>query len=222
VIWWLFNPWEGVYGIPGKNEKYGKYLHIAIKKDFFLEIAKEVAEAAKEREFRFKRVQGRYSNQLLDLIGEFQRELMNYGQSFPSMLKSLSIQIVFQLIRDLRAEHKEQEEEIDWDNPYIGKAILFMRNHYQTNISIKDICDSIYLSRYHFKRIFKEYTGRTPHRYLMDIRLEKAKELLLSNKNSIEEIARMCGFVNAGHFTVAFKRDTKLTPSEYRKIHSMK
>jgi len=56
----------------------------------------------------------------------------------------------------------------------------------------------------------------------MDIRLEKAKELLLSNKNSIEEIARMCGFVNAGHFTVAFKRDTKLTPSEYRKIHSMK
>jgi transcriptional regulator GlxA family with amidase domain len=56
----------------------------------------------------------------------------------------------------------------------------------------------------------------------MDIRLEKAKELLVRNGSSIEVIARQCGFVNAGHLAVAFKRGTKLSPSEYRKIYTQK
>ena len=213
----VIQPWEGIYGVPGKIKEYDKYLHIAVRKEFFQEIA---SEAAGEGTFAFKRIQGRYSSHLLDLIGELQLELMNYGESYPLMLRSLSIQIVFQLIRDLHAEHNESTEKSGLDNPYISKAILYMQEHYQTNISINDICALIYLSPYHFKRIFKEHTGRTPHRYLMDIRLKKAKDLLMSKGNPIEEIARLCGFVNAGHFAVAFKRDTNLSPSEYRKIHA--
>jgi len=215
----VIQPWEGIYGVPGKNKEYGKYLHIAVKKDFFMEIASELA---CEGEFTFKRIKGKYSNHLLNLIGEFQQEIMNYGQSYPKMLCSLSTQIVFQLIRDLHAEQEIRREEIDCKNPYISKAIMYMQEHYQANISINDICNSIYLSPYHFKRIFKEYTGRTPHQYLMDIRIEKAKELLVRNRRPIEDIARQCGFVNAGHFAVAFKRSTKISPSEYRKIHTKK
>lgn len=210
----VIQPWEGIYGVPGKAKEYGKYLHIAVKKEFFREIA---AEIAREGIFTFKYIQGHYSSHLLDLVGEFQLELMNYGESYPQMLRSLSTQIVYQLIRDLHTEQKR--EKTSWDNPYISKAILLMEEHYQTSISINNICDLIYLSPYHFKRIFKEHTGRTPHRYLMDIRLDKAKELLERSRSSIEDIARLCGFVNAGHFAVAFKRDTKLSPSEYRKIH---
>jgi AraC-like DNA-binding protein len=215
----VIQPWEGIYGVPCKTKVYGKYLHIAVKKEFFREIA---AEAAGGGSFAFKRIQGQYSGHLLDLIGEFQLEMMNYGESYPQMLRSLSTQIVFQLIRDLHAEQKKSREKSGLDNQYIRKAILFMQEHYQTSISISDICDLIYLSPYHFKRIFKEHTGSTPHRYLMDIRLEKAKELLVRNGSSIEVIARQCGFVNAGHFAVAFKRGTKLSPSEYRKIYTQK
>jgi len=215
----VIQPWEGIYGVPGKNKEYGKFLHIAVKKDFFMEIASELA---CEGEFTFKRIKGQYSNHLLNLIGEFQQEIMNYGQSYPKMLRSFSTQIVFQLIRDLHAEQENSREEIDCKNPYISKATMFIQEHYQTNISISDICNSIYLSPYHFKRIFKEFTGRTPHQYLMDIRLEKAKELLIREKMPIEDIARQCGFVNAGHFAVAFKRGTKMSPSEYRKMHTKK
>ena len=60
------------------------------------------------------------------------------------------------------------------DNPYINKAILLMQENYQTNISISDICNLIYLSPYHFKRLFKSAL-EPPHRYLIDIRLEKAR-----------------------------------------------
>lgn len=214
----VIQPWDPIYGVPGKVKEYGRYLHIAVKKEFFRNIA---AEAAREEPFTLKRIQGQYSRHLLDLIGEFQSEIMNYGQAYPQMLRSLSTQIVFQLIRDLHTDQSKRRDK-NGDNPYINKAILYMQEHYQANITINDICDLIYLSPYHFKRIFKEHTGQTPHRYLMNIRLEKAKELLVANGSSIEDIARLCGFVNAGHFAVAFKRDTKLPPSEYRKLNSPK
>ena len=215
----LIEPFDGIYGVPCNNKTLGKYMHIAVKKEFFREIA---SEATGEESFVFKCIQENYSNRLLDLIGEFQLELMNYGLSCPQMIRSLSTQIVFQLIRDLHTQEKNSRGKIRRDNQYINKAILFMEENYQTNISIKDICDLIYLSPYHFKRIFKEHTGRTPHRYLMDIRLEKAKELLVTKGHSIEDIARLCGFINSGHFAVAFKRGTKLSPSEYRKAYGQK
>jgi len=134
--------------------------------------------------FAFKRVQGRYSNQLLDLIGNFQLELMNYGEAYPQMLLSLSTQIVFQLIRDLSADYTKTEKKTGRDNPYIREAICLMHQHYATSISITDISNLIYLSPCHFKRVFKEHMGQTPHRYLMNIRLEKAKELLEKSEYS--------------------------------------
>jgi len=215
----VIQPWEEIYGVPSKTKEYGKYLHIAVKKEFFREIA---AEAAGGGSFAFKRMLGQYSGHLLDIIGELQHELMNYGESYPQMLRSLSAQIVFQLIRDLHAEQKKSWEKAGWDNQYIRKAIAFMQERYHTSISIGDICDLIYLSPHHFKRIFKEHTGCTPHRYLMDIRLEKAKELLVRDGSPVEVVARQCGFVNAGHFAVAFKRFTKLSPSDFRKKYAQK
>lgn len=129
---------------------------------------------------------------------------------------------MFQLIRDLHTNYAKANGKIGKDNQYIREAIRLMQEYYATTISISDICNLIYLSPCHFKRVFKDHTGRTPHQYLMDIRLEKAKELLRRTENSIEDTARLCGFVNAGHFAVAFKRGTKLPPSEYRKMHVRK
>ena len=212
----VIQPWEEVYGVPGDSRKHGKYLNIAVKKDFFQKIA---AEITGEEPFQFNRIQNCYSRQLLDLIGNFQRELMNYGESYPQMIHSIATQIVFQLIRDLNADNAKNKKKVAKDNQYISKAILFMQEYYNTSISISDICNLIYLSPCHFKRVFKEYTGQTPYQYLMGIRLEKAKELLREKKSSIEDTARRCGFVNPGHFAVVFKRSAKMSPSEYRKMH---
>ncbi len=210
----VIQPWEEVYGIPCDDREHGRYLHIAVKKDFFRRVSTEIAAG---KTFQLKHIQNHYSNQLLDLIGAFQHEMMNYGESYPQMLHSISTQIVFQAIRDLSADHAKNNRKICEDNQYIREAIQLMQEYYAASISINDICNLIYLSPCHFKRVFKECTGQTPHRYLMDIRLEKAKELLGRKENSIEDTARLCGFVNAGHFAVAFRRSAKMSPSEYRK-----
>lgn len=216
----VVQPWQGVYGVPESSYKdEGKYMHITVKEGFFRKIA---AESAGAGEFSFARVHGAYSRRLLDLIGEFQQELVNYGEAYPQMIRSLCTQIVFQLIRDLQAGETKGRKNSGRENQYIQQAIRFMEEHYQTCVTIRDICDLIYLSPYHFKRIFKEHTGRTPHRYLTEIRIEKAKELLATNEGTIEDIAGLCGFVNAGHFAVVFKRETHLSPSEYRKKYGKK
>lgn len=212
----VVQPREEVYGVPDDKREHGKYIHIAVKKAFFHEVS---AEIAGEKAFQFKRVQSNYSKQLLDLVGNFQLELMNYGETYPQMMHSLSTQIVFQLIRDLSMDNAKNKEKMGKDNQYISKAILFMQEYYHANISINDICSLIYLSPCHFKRVFKEYTGQTPYQYLVGIRLEKARELLRAKEHSIEDTAKRCGFVNSGHFAVAFKRNVKMSPSEYRKMH---
>lgn len=212
----VIQPWEEVYGVPDDNKKsYDKYIHIAVEKSFFRRVAKEVAGGG---EYEFKRIHNTYSKQLLDLIGNFQREMMDHGESFPLMLEGICIQIVFQLLRDLSSEPAANKSKISKDNKYINKAIQFMHEYYSANISINDICKLIYLSPCHFKRVFKDYTGQTPYQYLMRIRLEKAKEILKENDDPIEEVAKMCGFVNSGHFSTVFKRNTGMSPSEYRKL----
>ena len=211
----VVQPWEKVYGVPCGHKKFDKYMHIAVKKDFFQKVATEIAGG---EAFEFKRVQNTYSRQLLDLIGSFQREFMDHGESYPLMIESISIQIVFQLIRDLHADYVDNVRKVSKDNKYINKAIQFMQEYYSSNISIKDICNLIYLSPCHFKRVFKDYTGRTPHQYLTQIRIEKAKELLREKENSMEEIAKLCGFINPGHFSTVFKRNLHMSPTEYRKM----
>jgi len=213
----VVQPWEEVYGIPDDRKKrYDKYIHIAVEKSFFQRIAKEAAGGS---EYEFKRIQNVYSKQLLDLIGNFQREMMDYGESFPMMLEGICIQIVFQLLRDLNSDPAANKSKISKDNKYINKAIQIMEENYSSNISINDICNLIYLSPCHFKRVFKDCTGQTPYQYLMRIRLEKAKEILREKNDSIEEVAKQCGFVNSGHFSTVFKRSMGMSPSEYRKLN---
>jgi len=212
----VIQPWEEVFGVPDDNKKsYDKYIHIAVEKSFFLKVAKEAAGGS---EYEFIRIHNAYSKQLLDLIGSFQREMMDHGESFPLMLEGICIQIVFQLLRDLSSDTSENKSRLSKDNKYINKAIQFMQEYYSTNISINDICKLIYLSPCHFKRVFKEQTGQTPYQYLVRVRLEKAKEILREKDYSIEEAARLCGFVNSGHFSTVFKRNTGMSPSEYRKL----
>ncbi len=70
----------------------------------------------------------------------------------------------------------------------------------------------------YFRRCFKHHTSVPPLRYLNDMRLERAKELLLLESSlSVGEIAQRCGFRDPLYFSTAFRRDTGMSPLEYRK-----
>lgn len=92
-----------------------------------------------------------------------------------------------------------------------------MTTFYNANIKIEDICKEIHLSPYHFMRMFKDKTRQSPHEFLLSVRVEKAEEMLKLGNYSIEEVARLCGFVNTAHFSNHFKRVRGMPPSKYRR-----
>lgn len=103
-------------------------------------------------------------------------------------------------------------------HPAIADTILYMQQHYSQPLYLDNLSARVNFSMYHFSRLFKKETGISPHDYLLDIRIQKAKELLTSCYHSVETIGEMCGFNSTSHFIRAFSRSTGLTPSRFRKI----
>jgi len=96
------------------------------------------------------------------------------------------------------------------------QAKLFMDAHFHEPINLDSIADEAYFSKFHFIRIFKKIYRRTPHQYLVHVRMEKAKQLLQSSM-PVTSVCYACGFESIGSFTSLFKRITGRTPAEYRK-----
>lgn len=84
--------------------------------------------------------------------------------------------------------------------------------------SVQKMAKAVELSVPRFKQLFKEKTGIAPMAYLLEIRLEKARELLSDTHSfpEIKEIGVICGLTNASYLTREFKKRNGKTPSEYR------
>ena len=72
-----------------------------------------------------------------------------------------------------------------------------------------------HMSKYHFLRVFKAVTGTTPLEYRSRIRIDHAKELLKNSNFSVSEIGEALGYSSLAYFSVAFKKATGLSPTEY-------
>lgn len=112
---------------------------------------------------------------------------------------------------------KVHEEKVNKRQNDIQKACNYIENNYQKDLTLKEIASSIYLTQYYFANLFKEETGKTAMTYLTEIRMEKAKELLLETNDKICEIAKRVGYNNASYFGQSFKKETGLSPNNFRK-----
>jgi AraC family transcriptional regulator len=85
------------------------------------------------------------------------------------------------------------------------------------DVSLHALADLTHLSVDHFVRAFRAATGKTPHRFVLDRRLDYAAAMLKARATPIAEIARACGFRSAAHFSVKFHARFGVTPSQYRR-----
>lgn len=101
--------------------------------------------------------------------------------------------------------------------PTVAEAIEYMRANLDQRISLVDIAAAVNRSPTHFAREFRADLGVPPHRYLIDLRLEKAQFLLEKSNTPIAEIAFECGFSHQEHLTRLFRRRCATTPAAYRR-----
>jgi len=97
------------------------------------------------------------------------------------------------------------------------RAKEYIRAHLSANCSLADIANECGLSASHFARAFKATVGQSPHRWVLERRIESAKALLRTTDHPLTDIALMCGFADQGHFSRAFSRLARYAPSAWRR-----
>lgn len=98
----------------------------------------------------------------------------------------------------------------------VKQAILSMRERYYDPITLHEIASEVFVSPFHFSRIFARDTGVTPGRYLTSIRLFEAKRLLLTTSLTVSDIVCSVGYSSVGTFTTRFTQSVGMTPTQYR------
>jgi AraC-like DNA-binding protein len=93
----------------------------------------------------------------------------------------------------------------------------YLDTNYPRDISLDELSRLFSISKFHMCREFKRYVGKSPNDYLIDLRLDKAKEMLTDTKRTIAEIGQLVGVPNTNHFLYLFKSREGITPSAFRK-----
>lgn len=100
----------------------------------------------------------------------------------------------------------------------VRSALEIIKYNYNNDLNIKALSDSLFLDSAYFSRLFKKRTGMSPKQYLLKIRMERAKELLLTTDHSIKEIAATVGYNDPLYFSKLFYKAEGMAPSKYRTV----
>lgn len=103
--------------------------------------------------------------------------------------------------------------------PVLVKMQLFIHQHYTECVTLAQLSDAFSLSKQYIMALFKEHTGISVTRYVNQLKLEHALDLLRYSSFRIGEIAEMLGFSSAYYFCRLFRRQFGMTPSEYIRLH---
>ncbi len=104
-------------------------------------------------------------------------------------------------------------------NDLLSEILAYMNKRIAEPVTIEEICHEFYISRSSLQALFKTHLNTSPKNYLLNIKLQKSKELIRENQYTISEIAYMLGFSSIHYFSRLFKKYFNTTPSAYlRKI----
>jgi AraC family transcriptional regulator len=96
------------------------------------------------------------------------------------------------------------------------QVLEYINDHLSQDIKLADLADLLGMSQFHFSHLFKQALGTSPYQYLLQQRIERAKQLLKQTDLSIMDIALECGFNSHSHLSKQFRQFTAMTPKAYR------
>ncbi|MCL7746176.1 response regulator transcription factor [Halalkalibacter alkaliphilus] len=110
----------------------------------------------------------------------------------------------------------EQKRKPSSDNELMERAISYIHQHYTEELTLQKVADHIHISRNYFSILFKQYSDQKFIDYVINLRINKASELLLNTTLKVYEVAQQSGFKDVKYFSKLFKRMTGHSPIDYR------
>ncbi|WP_419954573.1 response regulator transcription factor [Neobacillus niacini] len=148
---------------------------------------------------------------------ETMNDLLNV--SYESLLELTNVRRLKEFMLNALIETlKHGQDEKKTYSHLVTEAIEIIRKNYNRNITLEEICNQIAVSKNYFSYLFKREVGITLWNYLTELRLEKAKQLLIETDMKSYEISFQVGYENPSYFSMLFKKSESMTPNEYRRV----
>jgi AraC family transcriptional regulator len=101
----------------------------------------------------------------------------------------------------------------------LQRVTEYIQQNLDKDLRLAELAALVYMSPYHFARLFKCTTGVPPHRFVVRQRIARASAFLATPELSVAQISRMVGFRTPSHFATVFRRVTGVTPRRYRTVY---
>lgn len=153
----------------------------------------------------------KYTKYGITLPGGMRQELFPFSTSAFEKREELAVKVA-----EYACGVKQEIEERSAKSELTAKVIVYMKQHYQQEISLSDIAGEFYVAPTYLAKRFKEKTNCTVMQYLETIRMEKARELLEKTELSITEVAQAVGYSDPNYFTRIFRQNWEKSPKKFR------
>ena len=197
-------------------ESYDNYLQLRIKNEFLKSVVRETLEQDPDRvelipEFRTRTPQ--IEAIAMMLLAEVQQENSTNGLYIDSLTNVLAVNLLRQ-----HATTKPNLPTYTGGLPLhqLQQILDYIDTHLDRDIKLTDLAKLLDISQFHFSHLFKQSIGMSPYQYLLQQRVERAKQLLKQKDRLIVDIALECGFNSHSHLSKKFRQFTGMTPKEYR------
>jgi AraC family transcriptional regulator len=148
-------------------------------------------------------------------IDSLLREALVSDRWSPKFVRAVTEALLLHLLRSSQSPLESPAESSS--EARIAEARSRIDANLTADLSLETLAMEVGLSRAHFARAFRRVVGESPHRYVMDRRIEYAKRLLSQSHLALNEIAHEAGFCSQSHFTQIFRSRLGLTPQQYRR-----
>jgi AraC family transcriptional regulator len=193
-----------------------RLLQIRIASPFIQQVVREALAMNPERfelipEFRMRDPQIEAIGMML--LAEMQRENLGGKLYIDSLANVLAVHLLRQYATS-KADVPIYEGGLP--DRQVRQILAYIHEHLDRDIKLADLAALLDMSQFHFSHMFKQALGTAPYQYLLQQRVERAKQLLKQTERSIVDIALECGFNSHSHLSKQFRQITGITPTAYR------
>jgi AraC family transcriptional regulator len=206
---------HGDLNFPRWTENF-EFLAIALDPSF---VIRAFQDTGVSETLMFQTRRGEFDPVIVDFARRFKTELESGSYGGVLYGESLAIAFAIHLIEShLTRAHNLRRPPGKLASIQLQQTIDYIHEHLDTELSLTNLATQLSLSPFHFARLFKNSLGLSPHQYVLQNRIERAKKLIaVSAKPDLTEIGLQVGFFDQTHFTKVFKRVVGTTPKTFLK-----